>query len=266
MFLLDGARETLTKQATRAAYGWGRPKDWPAAINLLGEAARAGEPDAERQLALVTQMDLEALLKPPKVEPQSNLIRVGLCRGFAPPGFSEWLIEKAAPRLVAAAVHGDADERTRTARDAAFGPRQRDLVLAVLQERAERLTQVPIDYHEPPNVISYEAGQEFKLHVDFIDPDVPAFRAELAQLGQRTATFVTYLNEDFDGAETHFPQVELKLRGRTGDAILFLNVLPNGEPDRGTVHFAPAPTRGRKWVLSQWIRSQPFPFRPEDLV
>jgi len=258
--------ETLTKQAVRAAYGWGRAKDWPAAIDLLDEAAQAGEPDADRQHALVTQMGLDELLAPPKVAPQSNQIRVGLCRGFAPPGFAEWLIDKAAPRLVAASVHGDADAQARTALDAGFGPRQRDLVLAVLQERAARLTQVPIECHEPPNVISYEAGQEFKLHVDFIDPRVPEFQRELQDLGQRTATFVTYLNDDFDGAETHFPHVDLKLRGGTGDAILFLNVLANGEPDHGTAHFAPAPTRGRKWVLSQWIRSQPFPFRPEDLA
>ena len=263
---MDGAAETLTKQATRAAYGWARAKDWQEAIHLLGEAARAGEPDAEKQFALVTQIDLAALLTPPKLEPQSPAIRVGLCRGFAPPGFSEWLIEKAGPRLVGASVHGKADERTRTARDAAFGPRQRDLILAVLQERAARLLQVPVEWHEPPNVISYEAGQEFKLHVDFIDPRVPEFRQELDQLGQRTATIVTYLNEDFEGAETHFPHASLKLRGGTGDAILFLNVLADGEPDHGTAHFAPAPTRGRKWVLSQWIRSQPFPFRPDDLV
>jgi len=260
---VDGSRETLTKQAVRAAYGWGRPKNWPTAIELLGQAARVGEPDAERQLRLVTQMGLDALLSPPKVEPQSNLIRVGLCRGFAPPGFSEWLIDRAKDRLVAASVHG---EGIRTARDAAFGPRQRDLVLGVLQERAARIMQVPIEYHEPPNVISYEAGQEFKLHVDFIDPRVPEFQSELAHLGQRTATFVTYLNEDFDGAETHFPHVNLKLRGGVGDAVLFLNVLANGEPDHGTVHFAPAPTRGRKWVLSQWIRALPFPFRREDLA
>jgi hypothetical protein len=262
---LNGATETLTKQAIRAAYGWGRAKSWTEAVRLLGEAARAGEPDAKRQHELVTQMDLEALLTPPRVEPQSQIIRVGICRGFAPRGFSEWVIEKAAPRLVPASVHGG-DASDRTASDAAFGPRERDLIVAVLQERAARISQVPVEYHEPPNVISYEAGQEFKLHVDYIDPRVPEYRRELESLGQRTVTFVTYLNEDFDGAETQFPHANLKLRGRTGDAILFLNVHPNGEPDYGTMHYAPAPTRGRKWVLSQWIRNKPFIFRREDLV
>lgn len=263
---MNGATETLSKQAARAAYGWNRSKDWKEAIHLLGEAARAGEPDAARQYELVTQMDIEALLSPPRVEPQSNLIRVGMCRGFAPAGFSEWLIDKAAPRLVAASAHGTDDKGDRTALDAAFGPRERDLVVAVLQERAARVSQVPIEYHEPPNAISYEPGQEFKPHVDYVDPRVPEFRSELEYLGQRTVTFVTYLNEDFEGAETQFLRANLKLRGRTGDSIVLLNVHPDGQPDYATIHCAPAPTRGRKWVLSQWIRNKPFRFRPEDLA
>lgn len=262
---MDGASETLTRQAAHAAYGWKRAKDWNEAIRLLGEAARAGEPDAARQYELITQMDLEALLSPPHLESQSTLIRVGICRGFAPPGFSEWLIDKAAPRLAAATAKGAEDSSVRTARGAGFGPRDRDVVIAALQERAARLTQMPIEYHEPPNVLSYEAGQEFKQHVDYIDPRVPEFRTELEYLGQRTVTLVTYLNEDFDGAETQFLRANLKLRGRTGDSIVFINVHPNGQPDYDTIHCASAPTRGRKWVLSQWIRNKPFLFRAEDL-
>ncbi|HEX5237250.1 MAG TPA: 2OG-Fe(II) oxygenase [Sphingomicrobium sp.] len=176
------------------------------------------------------------------------------------------MIDKAAPRLVAASAHGTDDKGDRTALDAAFGPRERDLVVAVLQERAARVSQVPIEYHEPPNAISYEPGQEFKPHVDYVDPRVPEFRSELEYLGQRTVTFVTYLNEDFEGAETQFLRANLKLRGRTGDSIVLLNVHPDGQPDYATIHCAPAPTRGRKWVLSQWIRNKPFRFRPEDLA
>jgi predicted 2-oxoglutarate/Fe(II)-dependent dioxygenase YbiX len=262
---LSGAIGTLTREAIDAAYGWKRGKDWNEAVRLLGEAARAGEADAERQYQLITQMDVDTLLSPPVLEPQSTRIKVGICRGFAPPGFSEWLIDKAASRLSAATAKGSEDSEVRTARSAAFGPRDRDLIVAVLQERAARLTGVPVEFHEPPNALSYEAGQQFKQHVDYIDPRVPEFRTELEYLGQRTITFVTYLNEDFDGAETEFLRADLKLRGRTGDSIVFLNVLPNGQPDYDTVHCAPPPTRGRKWVLSQWIRNKPFLFRPEDL-
>lgn len=259
--------ETLSLQATRAAYGWGRPQSWNDALSLLAEAARADEPGARRQFELVTQASLVALLTPPPVEPLSNISLIASCRGFAPPGFSEWLIDHAAGRLVRASVNAAyGNAALRTATDAAFGPKQRDVILAVMQQRAAHLLAVPVENHEPPNVISYEPGQEFGMHVDYIDPLVPQFHDELQRFGQRTATIVTYLNEDFEGAETVFPDAGVRFRGKTGDAIVFANVQPNGAPDLNSRHCALSPTRGRKWVLSQWIRSQPFPFRPEDLA
>jgi hypothetical protein len=259
--------ESFRKQAARAAYGWGRPKDWDEALSLLRQAAEAGEPDAERELELVTQAPIDELLVAPEADLLSNISQVGECRGFAPPGFSEWLIDHAAGRLVAASANAAGDSPVlRTALDAAFGPRQRDLVLAVMQERGASLTGVPVEFHEPPNIISYEPGQEFSLHTDFIDPRAPQFQAELQQLGQRTATIVTYLNEDFEGAETVFPDADVKFRGRTGDAIVFSNVLRDGSPDYNTRHAGLPPQSGRKWVLSQWMRSRPFQYRPEDLT
>jgi prolyl 4-hydroxylase len=149
---------------------------------------------------------------------------------------------------------------------AAFGPQQRDLVLAIVQERAARLLGVPVACHEPPNAISYEPGQEYRQHADFIEPSIPQFQAELQRLGQRVATVVTYLNADFDGAETVFPDLDIQFRGAPGDAVFFANVLTDGSPDYLTSHCALPPTRGRKWVLSQWLRSKPFPFSAELLA
>ena len=258
--------EALAKQAVRAAYGWHRPQSWADALALQARAAEAGEDGAGRQLDLVTQAPLDELLTPPRVERLTDVAAIAACRGFAPPGFAEWLIDQARDRLVSASVNQAGEPIVRSARDFGFGPRHRDLVLAIMQERAARLVNVPVDQHEPPNVISYEPGQEFGLHVDYIDPRVPEFQVELQSMGQRTATIVTYLNTDFEGAETHFPDAGVTFRGGVGDAILFVNVLPDGTPDFNTRHCGLPPTCGRKWVLSQWIRSQPFPFQPEDLA
>lgn len=264
---MQAAEETLKKQAARAAYGWGRPQSWSDALTLLQQAAEAGEVEADRQLELVTQAPIDELLDPPEADLLSSISQIGACRGFAPPGFSEWLIDHAAGRLVAASVNAaGGGPALRTARDAAFAPQDRDLVLAIMQERAARLTGVPVQFHEPPNVISYEPGQEFSLHADYIDPRPAEYQAELHALGQRTATIVTYLNSDFEGAETVFPDAQVKFRGETGDAIVFANVLPDGSPDYNTRHAGLPPTRGRKWVFSQWIRSKPFPYRPQDLL
>jgi prolyl 4-hydroxylase len=233
---------------------------------LLAQAADAGEPGAQRQLELVTQAPIDELLEPPEADLLSDISQIGACIGFAPPAFPQWLIDHAADRLVAAAVNAAGEAAAvRTARDAAFGPKQRDVVLAIMQERAARLTGIPVRFHEPPNIISYEPGQEFSLHSDFIDPRVPQYQQELQVLGQRTATIVTYLNDDFEGAETWFPDAQVKWRGATGDAIVFSNVGPDGSPDFNTRHSGLPPVSGSKWVFSQWIRSKPFPYLPEDL-
>lgn len=255
----------LTIQATHAAYGWRREQSWSDALALLSQAAAAGEPDAQRQLTLLTQTDIEALLRPPSVSRLSTVARIGAARGFAPPGFAEWLIDRAVDRLgPASANDASGGQAVRTARACAFGPQHHDVVLAVIQERAARIIGAPVAFHEPPNVISYEPGQEYRSHADFIEPSVPQFQAELQLLGQRTATIVTYLNTDFGGAETWFPDAGVKFRGAVGDALVFANVLPNGAPDYNTRHAGLPVLHGRKWVLSQWIRAKPFPFPPED--
>lgn len=259
--------EALVKQAVRAAYGWDRPQSWTDALDLLAKAAAAGE-DAARQLELVSRAPIEELLASPlRIEPLTQIAAIYACRGFAPPGFAEWLIDRARDRLKLAAVNQAGDERIiRSARDFFFYRRDRDLVLAIMQERAARLVNVPVLCHEPPSIISYEPGQEFGLHVDYVDPGVPEFQLELQSIGQRTATIVTYLNEDFEGAETWFPDANVRFRGDVGDAIVFINVRPDGSPDLNTRHAGLPPTRGRKWVLSQWMRSQPCPFEPEDVA
>ena len=74
--------------------------------------------------------------------------------------------------------------------------------------------------------------------------------------GQRIRTCLVYLNDDFEGGETEFPRLGIKFRGRTGEALVFDNVGPNGVGDMNTVHTGLPPMRGEKWLLSQWMRSK----------
>ena len=170
--------ETFRKQAVRAAYGWGRPKNWSDALALIAKAAEEGEPEAEREHALVTQAPIAVLLEAPDADFLTDRAQIGASRGFAPPGFSEWLIDRAKGRLIPASMYqATGAEGVRIALDFAFGPQFRDLVLAIMQERAAHLTRVPVEFHEPPNVISYEPGQEFSLHTDFLYLFVPEYQA-----------------------------------------------------------------------------------------
>ena len=112
---------------------------------------------------------------------------------------------------------------------------------------------------EPAEVLHYSIGEAYRPHVDFFHPQLPNFAEQMRLKGQRIKTCLVYLNDDFDGGETDFPKLGIKYRGRAGDALIFENVKPNGTGDLSTLHAGLPPTRGDKWLFSQWIRSKPQP-------
>jgi len=245
--------------AMDAAYG----DRWEEAFALLRAAAAAGDDFARAQLEVIGGADPDQLLTPPPMDRIHEQSAVFVCRGFAPPTICDWLVAQALPRLHPSYVHNshtgtqyEDPSRTATTTGVRF-----DFIAAIMQERAARRTRVPVANHEAPTIISYEVGQKFDHHYDFINPDHRGSLTELLSSGQRTITVVTYLNDDFEGAHTDFPLLDIQFKGAKGDAILFSNVLPNGAPDKNTWHAGLPPTAGRKWVLSQWIRNQPQPYR-----
>ena len=115
---------------------------------------------------------------------------------------------------------------------------------------------LPPQAMEPVTVLHYAPGERFLPHYDFLDPDARGMAAEIARSGQRVATFLLYLNDDYDGGETAFPRLGLSHRGGAGEGLYFSNLGRDRQPDRRTLHAGLAPTGGEKWVLSQWIRDR----------
>jgi hypothetical protein len=76
--------------------------------------------------------------------------------------------------------------------------------------------------------------------------------------GQRIATFLIYLNDDFEGGETVFPKAGLSVRPAKGDALFFANVDEAGAPDPRSLHAGLPVAAGEKWIVSQWIHNRPF--------
>lgn len=282
----EGSGAAALRASVMAAIGVGSEANWRAAFDLLARAAELGETSARRQLAVLAgvadwrgaaqtsvenvwvgvrqALDIDTLLTAPQLSLLSREPIVGVVENFATPTMAQWLIatasERLLPRQVNDAKTGQISSHAMgTATAASFPILQRDMVTLVMQERAARLTQVPLVNHEPPNVISYQPGQQSEPRYDFVDPRVPQFQQELAILGQRIITVVTYLNADFEGAEMVFPELGLSFRGKVGGAIVFFNVTPKGQPELRSLHAGTPPTRGRKWVLSQWLRDKPQP-------
>jgi len=120
--------------------------------------------------------------------------------------------------------------------------RQLALLAGHAPERAESL-----------GVLYYAPGKEYRPHYDWL-PDGP----ERERGGQRLTTALLYLNDEYEGGETHFISPDIKFRGAPGDVLVFDNVLADGAPDRASRHAGLPVTAGAKWLGSTWYREKNY--------
>ena len=181
--------------------------------------------------------------------------------GFVTAEVCAWLIERSRGRLVRAPVYDAAAKKetvssTRTNTWAQFNVTHADLVSVLVQVHMCANTGVAFRQLEPLSVLHYAAGEQSTEHFDFIDPLTSHYEQEVAAKGERIVTFLLYLNDDYDGGRTEFVTLGIAHKGQRGEGLFFVNALENGMPDRRTLHAGRPPTRGEKWVVSQFIRNR----------
>lgn len=267
-----GSGEAAALMAVLMGSGVTGRQSWSMALDFLEKAAELGDRTAQQQLVLLAddgdaarrRIDVRTWITPQPAGLLARTPQIAVFPRFIPLSVCRWLIGK-----------GDEDPRSALIYDPGTGAMRidplrtntatrvdichSDLVLLLVQARIAASVGLPVARMENPNILRYDVGQTFAGHVDFLDPAVPKMKAEIDVLGQRIATFLIYLNDDFEGGETEFPVANLRYRGKPGDAVLFYNVGQDGAPDPQTMHAGLPPTRGRKWLLSQWIRDRPQP-------
>lgn len=271
-----GLAEASERCALIECMGIGRPVDWGKALDRLREAAEQGSDRARRQLRLLAgadesstedwkalrgRIDAIALVGPRKGITATEKPLVEVFPGFATAAECRWLIETARGRLGPSTVYDYSSgalrpDSRRTSRATMFTFDDIDLVLEMIRARISATLGLPLPNFEVSQVLHYAPGQEFKPHHDYFDPDAEGFQEEIAKRGQRVATFLIYLNEDFEGGKTQFPSLGFSYRGQTGDAIAFASVGVDGRPDPLTLHSGLPPISGEKWIFSQWIRDR----------
>jgi len=108
---------------------------------------------------------------------------------------------------------------------------------------------------ESLQVVRYEPGQEYTAHHDFVYPSI-----RHRYQPTRYATLLLYLNDDYDGGETNFPRAinptnhdGITVTPRQGKAVLFYNILPDGNVDDLSQHRSLPVTKGEKWLANLWI-------------
>jgi len=243
--------------AALLANGTGGDSDWRAAIDELQAATSDGIRDASTQLDLIRAMALNSAGDParnPEGEELSAHPSLQMFRNFLSPNECAYLIRAATPAFVAASVGHVAGigkqivPQVRTCDAAGFPWVAENPVVNAINRRIAAASGTQADWGEPLQVLRYRPGQEFRPHRDCT--------ADVAN--QRILTMLIYLNEDYSGGETLFLKTGLKVRGRTGDALLFRNADDNGAPDMDTLHAGLPVQSGEKYLASRWIRRRRF--------
>lgn len=259
-----GQQDAAAYASVLAATGVGRDQNWDDALGALAAAAALGHARSQQALPVARSMALEAWLSPPAMERHSedaDQPLVAEIPDFVPSQVCDWIIAQSKDFLRPAPVYNAAGaglaDQARTNSGTGFSLLDMDVVIALVRARIAAAIPQAIETFETTNVLHYAVGQKFSPHFDFIDPATPDLAADVAAKGQRTGTFLIYLNDGYDGGETDFPVLQRKVKGRKGSALYFRNVDEAGNPDPRTWHAGTPPTKGEKWVLSQWMRASP---------
>jgi hypothetical protein len=268
-----GDGRALARIAALTAAGAYVKQDWVQALQLLARAAAAGDISARGQLAclqppgslhadwsqMADRVPLSYWLQPAaEIRLHEKVRHVPDC---APLSVCSWLIGRATGRLQPALVYDsisrqDEAHEMRTNTLAMFDYSTFDVVQFLVQARMSSTCGYPIQHFEAPEVLHYDVGQQITPHFDFIDAKAPDYAQQISELGQRMVTFLLYLNDDYEGGETTFPELGIVHRGRAGGGLYFINAHPDLSPDRRMLHTGSPPAKGEKWIVTQFIVSK----------
>ena len=226
--------------------------DWPAALNRLRQEARI-DPERARALNLIEAMDLTRQGEPPSIpigEPLSDRPQITLFPRLFTEEECDFLMQIAEPGFRASTTVDsqgrDVPHPLRSSDGAPLHWMIEDPAVNALNRRLAAASGTAYEQAEPLLILRYRPGQEYRRHFDAL----PGLE------NQRVRTALVYLNDNYSGGETEFPQASLKVRGRRGDAIVFQNTLDDGRADPMSEHAGLPVVEGVKYLASRWIRAR----------
>jgi prolyl 4-hydroxylase len=169
-----------------------------------------------------------------------------------------YIISKAEPSFTRSGVVGsDGPHAARTSQTAWISkddPVARKVFTKVLEHVGKTF-----DHCEDLQVVKYEPGTFYNEHHDSCCDASEGCLLFEKDGGQRVATLLVYLNSDFTDGETHFPNLDLKLKTDIGSAILFR---PLGADEAKchpkALHAGLPISSGVKYVCNAWVRENKF--------
>ncbi len=232
--------------------GLGRKADPPAARKMLAELAKEDRFAALQQAFLqhltchqrLTEVTPKVISSDPYIALYEGLFSPAECRYLAVLG-TPWL-ERAAVLSLSGEPRID---EVRDVEATGIPNLAEDLVVQEINKCIAAATKTQPGWGEPLNILKYSPGQQYKPHHDGTGSD---------NVSKRHYTALIWLNEQFEGGETDFPKIKVRIRGAVGDMLVFRNLRDNGQFDERMIHAGLPVTQGVKWMASRWIRGEDY--------
>jgi prolyl 4-hydroxylase len=169
----------------------------------------------------------------------------------------DYIINKVQSSFTRSTVVGkDGADQSRTSETAWL--KKDDPVARKVLERACAMTGKPMEHTEDLQIVRYQPGTYYKEHHDACCADSRACAEFENKGGQRVGTLLVYLNDEFTDGETHFPNLNVKMKAPPGSAIFFN---PLGSEDKchpNALHAGLPISSGTKYVCNAWVRESEF--------
>ena len=125
-----------------------------------------------------------------------------------------------------------------------------------LEARLFALGRINPAHGEPLQGQRYAEGQEFKSHCDYFNPGGQDWERYTSVAGQRTWTFMIYLNAVDAGGGTRFKCINKTFQPETGKLLGWNNRRPDGSVNPNTLHHGMKVRKGTKYVITKWYREK----------
>lgn len=226
--------------------------DVQSLTNPLKQTQDACEPERTQNAGLAISRD--HIFMPNAVRLDDDRVELYELENFLNESECAKLIDRIQSRLQPSGLSShEEDDAFRTSRTCFLDNLDDDFV-AEIDDRICRMLGVHSSYSESIQGQYYEPGQEFKAHTDFFEENEMATHG--GALGQRTYTFMIYLNDVEQGGETEFTQLGKVYRPKLGTALIWNSLNPDGSPNAFTLHQAHKVKRGHKAIITKWFRSR----------
>jgi prolyl 4-hydroxylase len=133
-----------------------------------------------------------------------------------------------------------------------------DPLVRALDAKLAWISGIDPAHGEPLQGQRYAVGQEFKPHTDYFEPDGADFERYCAISGQRTWTFMIFLNDVAAGGGTRFVAINRTFMPERGTLLAWNNRSAGGEGNPLTMHHGMPVRKGTKYVVTRWYRERPW--------